>query len=68
MVLDSEPLRGLQHHILRGETFDVITKAISTDGTDRACVYAILPPFLKLINNSSSQNKANHYREGALEM
>ena len=23
---------------------------------------------LKLINNSSSQNKANHYREGRLEM
>ena len=23
---------------------------------------------LKLINNSSSQNKANHYREGGLEM
>ena len=24
--------------------------------------------FLKLINNSSNQNKGNHYREGGLEM
>ena len=24
--------------------------------------------FIKLINNSSSQNKSNHYREGGLEM
>lgn len=30
-LLESEPLRGLQHHILRSQTFDVITKAISTD-------------------------------------
>ena len=28
----------------------------------------VLNVILKLINNSSSQNKANHYREGGLEM
>jgi len=30
-ILESDPMRGLQHHILRSQTFDVITKAISTD-------------------------------------
>ncbi|KAL9956083.1 hypothetical protein ACROYT_G037506 [Oculina patagonica] len=31
-ILEIEPLRGLQHHILRSNTFDILTKAISTDG------------------------------------
>ena len=35
---------------------------------ESVAVYCILSCHLKLINNSSSQNKANHYREGGLEM
>lgn len=31
-ILESEPLRGLKHHILRSNTFDILTKALSTDG------------------------------------
>lgn len=30
-TLETEPLRGLQHHILKSETMDIITKAITTD-------------------------------------
>lgn len=33
-ILENEPLRALQQHILRGQTFDIITKAIFADGMD----------------------------------
>ncbi|XP_015750340.1 PREDICTED: DNA-dependent protein kinase catalytic subunit-like [Acropora digitifera] len=33
-VLENEPLRALEQHILRSQTFDIITKAIFADGMD----------------------------------
>lgn len=33
-ILENEPLRALEQHILRSQTFDIITKAIFADGMD----------------------------------
>ena len=33
-ILENEPLRALEQHILRSQTFDIITKAIFADGME----------------------------------
>lgn len=37
-ILENEPLRALQHHILRSQTFDIIAKAIFADGMDELLI------------------------------
>ncbi|XP_015748747.1 PREDICTED: DNA-dependent protein kinase catalytic subunit-like [Acropora digitifera] len=44
-ILENEPLRALEQHILRSQTFDIITKAIFADGMDESLICRV-PSFV----------------------